>query len=256
MKRAFILIPAIVVHVATGQWVLAAQAPPAGPPGAPQPNVASPASVQPQPHASARMSGAPLGRLFFSPAERTQLDIARAKKPTAPPPQQQAAAEMPEPPPAPQTVSYGGIVRRSDGKAMLWINNRLVEEKDALAGLNLKGKVRPDGAMTVQVPQTGGSINVKVGQSVELQTGKVAEVRRPAEEPKAPPADGSAPASDAKGAAPDPATPAAAAKGAAPAAKPESEAPQKPGTPANVGLKLDLGGRTLKPAEEQQLRKQ
>jgi hypothetical protein len=80
-------------------------------------------------------------------------------------------------------VTYGGIVRRSDGKSMLWINNRLADEKEALTGLNLRGRVRPDGAVTLQVPNTGSSIDVKVGQSVEVLTGKVAEGRR-AEEPR------------------------------------------------------------------------
>ncbi|MGZ8267485.1 MAG: hypothetical protein ACXW20_08080, partial [Burkholderiales bacterium] len=53
----------------------------------------------------------------------------------------------------------------------------------ALTGLNLRGRVRPDGAVTLQVPNTGSSIDVKVGQSVEVLTGKVAERRR-AEEPR------------------------------------------------------------------------
>src|SRR6185503_4409123 len=71
---------------------------------------------------------APLGRLFFTPAERAQLDVARMqRKPAA---QTAAAAETVEAAPAPQTVTYSGIVRRSDGRSMLWINNQLVEEKD------------------------------------------------------------------------------------------------------------------------------
>ncbi|HYH40460.1 MAG TPA: hypothetical protein VD867_00635, partial [Burkholderiales bacterium] len=123
-------------------------------------------------------TGAGLGRLFFTPTERAQLDLARSQK-KAP---AEAAAPAAELPPLPQTVTYGGIVRRSDGKSMLWLNNQLVDEKEALSGLNLKGRVRPDGAVTLRVPQTGGSIDVKVGQSVELHTGRVGEVRRPAAE--------------------------------------------------------------------------
>ena len=130
-----------------------------------------------KPRSAPQPAQAPLGRLFFTPTERAQLDVARMQKKA--PAQQRAAAEPVEAPPAPQVVTYGGIVRRSDGRAMLWLNNRLVDEKEALAGLSLKGKVRPDGAVTLQVPQTGGSIDVKVGQSVELQTGRVAEARKP-----------------------------------------------------------------------------
>jgi hypothetical protein len=161
-------------------------------------------------------SAASIGRLFYTPAQRAALDVARRAKPV--PLAAQAAA--PPPPPPPQVVSYGGIVRRSDGKAMLWINNRLVEEKEALKGLNLKGRVRPDGAVTLQVPDTGGSLEVKVGQSVEVHTGKVAETRNRAEEEtrelaKGPGKDGNP---EAPVGAPGPAT-----KGAADA--PQSRAP-------------------------------
>lgn len=185
---------------------------------------------------------APIGRLFFTPTERAQLDIARMQR--KPAPQTTAAAEPAEATPPPQTVTYGGIVRRSDGRSMLWINNRLVEEKDALKGLSLKGKVKSDGSVTLQVPQTGGSIDVKVGQSVELQTGRVGEVRKPAPEVKPPPEDPRPAAAEvaptATLAPPPPAKPAA----------PES-AEKKPGP--GVGLKLDLGGRALEPAESQRL---
>lgn len=119
----------------------------------------------------------PLGRFFFTPAERAQLDVARIEK-QKPAPQVAAAEAPPEPLPVPQTVTYGGIVRRSDGKSMLWINNRMVDERDALTGLNLRGRVRADGAVTLQVPQTGSSVEVKVGQSVEVHTGRVAEGKR------------------------------------------------------------------------------
>ena len=132
-----------------------------------------------QPQAKRSAEPPVLGRLFFTPAERAELDILRRSKPAAP----VAQAEAPPPPPPPQVVTYGGLVRRSDGKAMLWINNRLVEEKEALAGLNLRGKVRPDGAVTLQVPDTGRNIEVKVGQSVEVHSGRVAETRKPRPEP-------------------------------------------------------------------------
>lgn len=198
---------------------------------------------------------APLGRLFFTPTERSQLDVARLqRKPT---PQSPAEPEQVEAPPAPQVVSYGGIVRRSDGKAMLWINNRLVEEKDALKGLSLKGKVRPDGAVTLQVPQTGGSIDVKVGQSVELQTGRIGETRKPPPEAKAPPPEETKPGQAdappaAAGAPPAPASSTAAA--GAPAVRPAPEiAEKKPAPGPGVGLRMDLGTRALDPAESKRL---
>ena len=149
----------------------------------------------------------PVGRLFFTPAERAQLDVMRTQKPSA---QQAAAAPPPEPRPTSQTITYSGIVRRNDGKSTLWLNNKPVDEKDALSGLAISGRVRPDGAVTFQNPETGARIDLKVGQRAELQTGRVAEARRdnpepsrkeeaakaesakPAAEPKAEPARGKA----------------------------------------------------------------
>ena len=120
------------------------------------------------------LAAQPLGRLFFTPTERAQLDAARSQN-------QRVAKAAPEPTEAPQTpqiVTYSGIVRRSDGKSILWLNNRAVEEKDALAGLALTGRVAPDGAVILQVPETGTSVNLKVGQRAELYSGKVAEGRQ------------------------------------------------------------------------------
>lgn len=167
--------------------------------------------------APAARSAAAIGRLFYTPAQRAALDVARRAKPV---PQAAQAEAAPPPPPPPQVVSYGGIVRRSDGKAMLWINNRLVEEKEALKGLNLKGRVRPDGAVTLQVPDRGGSLEVKVGQSVEVHTGTVAETRKRTEAEPREAAKGAG--KDGKTEAPD-GVPASATKGAVDA--PQSRAP-------------------------------
>lgn len=131
----------------------------------------------------------PLGRLFFTPAERAQLDQARLQKERPP---VAKAAEAPAPaPPAPQILTYSGVIRRSDGKAVLWLNDRPVDEKDA-SGLAVAGRIRDDGSVTVRVP--GRTIDLKVGQSVELTSGTVAErksqalVTTPPRTPKASPA--------------------------------------------------------------------
>ena len=124
---------------------------------------------------SALSAAQPLGRLFFSPVERAQLDAARANRQYT-----GAAAAAAAPEPASQVITYSGIVRRSDGKSILWLNNRPAEEKDALRDLPVSGRVESDGAVTLVVPQTGGTLNLKVGQRAELQTGKVAEARPPA----------------------------------------------------------------------------
>src|SRR4051812_23746051 len=83
--------------------------------------------------AHAAWAAQPIGRLFFTPAERAALDASRVQKPVpqAAAAQQEAAAARPPS----QTITYSGIVRRSDGKSTLWLNNKPVDEKDALSSL-------------------------------------------------------------------------------------------------------------------------
>jgi hypothetical protein len=162
-------------------------------------------------------SAQPIGRLFFTPAERAQLDNARAQKRA---PQPTSAAQPVDTRPETQVITYNGIVRRSDGKSILWLNNRPADEKEALSGLAITGRVRPDGAVTLQVPGSGSSVDLKVGQRAELQTGKVSESRPDTAKAEAAKAD----AAKSEGARPDPAKDENAAKAAGSPAKGETAA--------------------------------
>ena len=66
------------------------------------------------------------------------------------------------------------MVRRSDGKTTVWLNNRAVTEKES-AGATMVGKVRPDGTVTLQSAQTGRNVPLRVGQRAELLSGRVEE---------------------------------------------------------------------------------
>jgi hypothetical protein len=154
----------------------------------------------------------PIGRLFFTPAERAQLDNARAQKRV---PQPAAAAQPVDTRPETQVVTYNGIVRRSDGKSILWLNNKPADEKEALSGLAITGRVRSDGGVTLQVPGSGSSVDLKVGQRAELQTGKVSESRPEPAKPEA--------------------KPDAAAKSDAAKAEPAKAEPAKAEVPAKAG---------------------
>ena len=112
----------------------------------------------------------PLGRLFYTPAQRAQLDVLRSKKNVAVP-----VAEQQEPLALPEVVTYGGVVRRSDGKTTVWINNQVVNDGKATDGLAISSRVRPDDSVSLKLPQASGSIDLKVGQSVEIGSGTVAE---------------------------------------------------------------------------------
>lgn len=111
-----------------------------------------------------------LGRLFYTPAQRAQLDALRSRKSIA-----QPVPEQQEPLPVPEVLTYGGIVRRSDGKTTVWINNRVVNDGKTAERLPISSHVRPDDSISLQLPQASRSIDLKVGQSVEIVSGVVAE---------------------------------------------------------------------------------
>lgn len=115
-------------------------------------------------------AGEPLGRLFFTPAQRAQLDTARNQKSRA-----TLESEKEEAAPVPEVVTYGGLVRRSDGKTTVWINNRPINDGQAAGRLPISSRVRPDGSVNLEVPKTERSVNLKIGQSVEILSGTIEE---------------------------------------------------------------------------------
>lgn len=112
----------------------------------------------------------PLGRLFYTPAQRAQLDAARSRKERP-----VAAVEAEQPQPLPETITYDGVVRRSDGKTTVWINNRPIYDGKAPDGVPLTSRVRPDGSVTLGIAQSDRSVNLRVGQSMEIVSGTIAE---------------------------------------------------------------------------------
>lgn len=137
----------------------------------------------------------PLGRFFFTPGQRASLDVARSQRARATLSTEQTEQEGA---PVAQTITYGGLVRRSDGKTTVWINNQAVKEREPASGGAIVSRVRPDGSITLQAPQSGRSVDLKPGQSVELLTGTVEEAysRRPLSQPEPKPAP--KPATDAR----------------------------------------------------------
>jgi hypothetical protein len=145
----------------------------------------------------------PLGRLFFTPAQRASLDVARSQRARATLATEETEETVATAAPVPQTITYDGMVRRSDGKTTVWINSRPVVDKGPSPAV--VGQVRPDGSVTLQVPQSGRSVVLKPGQSIELLSGAVEERftrKPPAPEPEPKPA--AKRAAEAKGAKPAP----------------------------------------------------
>lgn len=131
-----------------------------------------------------------LGRLFFTPAQRVQLDESR-RRPAAPEPVRDVAI-VPQPV-QPQSLSVDGIVRRNDGQATVWLNRKPTAAPQAGGPVRI-GPVRDatEGA-DLRLPDSGRQVRIKVGQEVDVQSGRVQERYR--QPPAAPPPSASGPVS-------------------------------------------------------------
>lgn len=103
--------------------------------------------------ASAQAQEAKLGRLFFSPEQRAQLDAQRYGAPSADKP---APAPSPEPPPA---VELNGLVQRSSGHSTIWLNQ--TPHNDSKGTLRLSD---------------GQPLRLKPGQRYDAASGTIKEV--------------------------------------------------------------------------------
>ncbi len=127
------------------------------------------ASTACAPHGALAADG--LGRLFFAPAQRAQLDVARAQRDRRG--AQTTEVEQPAPQ-GPDVVTYSGVVRRNDGKSTVWVNGKPITERTRDSDVNVLG-VRRDGTVSVAVPQADRSASLRVGQSMEVTSGAIEE---------------------------------------------------------------------------------
>lgn len=117
-----------------------------------------------------------LGRLFFTPEQRAQLDARRrARVPDKP------AAVVISP-----TTRLDGYVKRSRGPSTVWVNGEPLPEGPGQAPRIGSGR-RSEGRVAVTVGDTGARVALKPGEVLDLGSGEVRdllgggdiEVRRP-----------------------------------------------------------------------------
>jgi hypothetical protein len=81
-----------------------------------------------------------LGRLFYTPAQRAQLESARTRNVT-----QQASQSQPgSSDGAPAPLRFDGMVIRSDGKTTRWVDGKPQLDGSGVSGLK-PGQIRADG---------------------------------------------------------------------------------------------------------------
>jgi len=80
-----------------------------------------------------------LGRLFYTPAQRTQLETARARNET-----QLASPKQDKSVSAPAPLRYDGVVIRSDGKSTRWVDGKAEVGTSSVTGLK-PGQIRANG---------------------------------------------------------------------------------------------------------------
>jgi hypothetical protein len=114
-----------------------------------------------------------LGRFFFTPAQREAIDHSRHSTTTV----VEESKQKPLLPPAPAYVTLNGVVRRSDGVTTIWLNERELDGRRTAEGLEVSApKRRPgSGNITLRVPQAGRTVDLRVGQQLEVNTGTIRE---------------------------------------------------------------------------------
>ena len=115
---------------------------------------------------------APLGRLFLTPQQRAALDNARRYKIRA----QAVAATIGSKPriPAARSVVINGLVQRSDGESVIWVNGKPTDGQMA-DGTRVTVAGDGHGSVVVREPERGRRIGLRVGQRADLLTGRVEE---------------------------------------------------------------------------------
>jgi len=111
--------------------------------------------------------GEPIGRLFFTPDERTNLDRARL---TGGNTEQDSATE-----PQQETLTLNGIVKRSSGKTTEWINHTVQNESNFPPGSKMQISKSRLPNFPVLVQKSGKTVSLKVGQTLNIDSGEIRE---------------------------------------------------------------------------------
>ena len=116
------------------------------------------------PTAGAEETSEQLGRLFFTPERRQNLDRLRQLN-------IQEQQEIPED----TALTINGVVTRSSGKRTVWINGVTQNENDMAGSVSVTPNRRDPAKVTVHVSETPLA-TAKVGDTVDRDTGEATDL--------------------------------------------------------------------------------
>ena len=126
----------------------------------------------------------PIGRLFTSPAERSNLDYLRQtkKKLIAPmvidAPTETVEAPIAAPIVLPEAVNLQGYVKRNDGKqGTVWVNDQALQENSDNKEVAVGRLSENSNRVPIKLSGNGKHLNLKAGQVYDPKTGRVREAR-------------------------------------------------------------------------------
>lgn len=109
-----------------------------------------------------------LGRLFLTPQQRATLDVRRASRV----PDKPAAEVVVESP----TAHIDGQVVRSDGRSTVWVNGLPLREGSRNEGLRMTPMPTTADSVTLSVGDSERRVRLKVGESMNRDTGEVRDM--------------------------------------------------------------------------------
>ena len=132
-------------------------------------------------YAPISLAAEPLGRLFTTPAERSNLDYLRQTKKNLPAavnvPTEDTMAEA-APVALPDAINMQGYVKRNDGKqGTVWVNNQAMTENSGNKDVQV-GRLPENGnRVPIRLPANGKNLTLKAGQVYDPESNKVREAR-------------------------------------------------------------------------------
>ena len=123
----------------------------------------------------------PMGRLFTSPVERSNLDYLRqTKKKLIAPVAVDAPSDALEAAPVllPSAVNLQGYVKRNDGKdGTVWVNNQALQENSGNKDVQVGRLSEDSNRVPIKLSANGRRLNLKAGQVYDPESNRVREAR-------------------------------------------------------------------------------